>query len=270
MVLVTRDGWIKRQRAVNLETTRMRDNDAPLGLIGGSTRESIVLFSNRGSAYVLRINDVPPSTGHGTPVQKQFKFKDGERVVGVTGTDPRFMLEFASEKPVLGEEYEEPYPHFMAVTKQGMALRFTLWPHREPSTRTGRLFGKLKEGDEFIDVFQVYAEDKICALTRKGKLLCCESMEVNLLAGPGRGVTLIKTDDDDELIGAWKSSQTVEVKKSSGGTLKLGANDASVTGRGGKGRPIMKRGDVEALIYPIPPTPDFEAAAEKLREITGA
>jgi DNA gyrase subunit A len=270
MVLVTRDGWIKRQRSVNLETTRMRDNDAPLGLIGGSTRESIVLFSNRGSAYVLRINDVPPSTGHGTPVQKQFKFKDGERVVGATGTDPRFMLEFGSEKPVLGEEYEEPYPHFLAVTKQGMALRFTLWPHREPSTRTGRLFGKLKDGDEFIDVFQVYADDKVCALTRKGKLLCCASMEINLLAGPGRGVTLIKVDDDDELIGAWKSSQTVEVKKSSGGTLKLGANDATVTGRGGKGRPIMKRGDVEALIYPIPPTPDFEAGAEELRKITGA
>src|SRR5690606_31078136 len=69
MVLITRDGWIKRQRNVNLETTRMREGDAPLALIGGSTRECIVLFSNRGSAYVLRINDVPPSSGHGTPVQ---------------------------------------------------------------------------------------------------------------------------------------------------------------------------------------------------------
>ena len=42
--LVTRDGWIKRQRNVKLETTRMREGDAPLALIGGSTRESIVLF----------------------------------------------------------------------------------------------------------------------------------------------------------------------------------------------------------------------------------
>jgi DNA gyrase subunit A len=95
-------------------------------------------------------------------------------------------------------------------------------------------------------------------------------MDINLLAGPGRGVTLIKIDDDDELIGAWKASQTVEVKKSSGGTLKISSSDANVTSRGGKGKPIMKRGDVEALIYPIPPTPDFEAGAERLREITGA
>jgi DNA gyrase subunit A len=268
MVLITRDGWIKRQRSVNLESTRMREGDAPLALLGGSTRESIVLFSNRGSAYVIRINDVPPSTGHGTPVQKLFKFKDGERVVAAAATDPRFMPEFAEpQKPELGEEYEEPYPHFVAVSKGGMSLRFTLWPHREPSTRAGRLFAKLKDGDEFIEVFQVYGDDKICAVTHKGKLLCCESMDINLLAGPGRGVTLIKLDDGDELVGAWKSSVTVEVHKSSGGTLKLGENQATVTNRGGKGRPIMKRGTVKSVAYPSPPTPDFEAGAQRLSDL---
>jgi DNA gyrase subunit A len=268
MVLITRDGWIKRQRNVNLESTRMREGDAPLALVGGSTRESIVLFSNRGSAYVLRINDVPPSTGHGTPVQKLFKFKDGEKVIGATTTDARFTPEFAEpSKPELGEEYEEPYPHFVAVSKQGMALRFTLWPHREPSTRTGRLFGKLKADDEFVDVFQVYAEDTLCALTRKGKLLCCEVMDVNLLAGPGRGVTLIKVEDKDELLVAWKGSQTVEITKSSGGTLKLGGSQATLSNRGGKGRPVMKRGEVKSVAYPIPPTPDFEAGAQRLIDL---
>ncbi|PRQ10007.1 DNA gyrase/topoisomerase IV subunit A [Enhygromyxa salina] len=268
VVLITRDGWIKRQRNVNLETTRMRDGDSPLALVGGSTRESIVLFSNRGSAYVIRINDVPASSGHGTPVQKLFKFKDGEKVVAAAPTDPRFMLEFAEpNKPELGAEYEEPYPHFLAVSQGGMALRFTLWPHREPSTRAGRLFGKLKPDDEFIDVFKVYAEDQVCALSTKGKLLCCEVMDVNLLAGPGRGVTLIKLDDSDKLVGAWTSRHTVEVNKSSGGTLKLSESKATVTNRGGKGRPIMKRGTVESLVYPIPETPDFEAGAARLVEM---
>jgi DNA gyrase subunit A len=265
MVLITRDGWIKRQRNVNLESTRMREGDAPLALLGGSTRECIVLFSNRGSAYVIRINDVPPSSGHGTPVQKLFKFKDGERVIGATTTDPRFTPEFAeAQKPELGAEYEEPYPHFVAVSKKGMALRFTLWPHREPSTRNGRLFGKLKDGDEFTDVFQVYGDDKVCALSRKGKLLCCESMDINLLAGPGRGVTLIKVDEDDELLAAWPAKLTIEVHKSSGGTIKLGHSQITVTGRGGKGRPLMKRGDVKSVAYPIPPTPDFEAGTQEL------
>ncbi|MFO7567096.1 MAG: DNA topoisomerase IV subunit A [Enhygromyxa sp.] len=267
MVLITRDGWIKRQRNVNLESTRMREGDAPLALLGGSTRECVVLFSNRGSAYVIRINDVPPSSGHGTPVQKLFKFKDGEKVVGAVTTDPRFMVEFANPKPELGEEYEEPYPHFLAVSKKGMSLRFTGWPHKEPSTRNGRLFGKLKDGDEFVEVFQVYADDDVVAVTKKGKLLRCNVMDVNLLAGPGRGVTLIKTDADDEVMGAWKADQTVELKKSSGGTLKITSSSYEATGRGGKGRPVMKRGTVDALLRPDPVTPDFEAGTERLIEL---
>ncbi|MCA9683385.1 MAG: DNA topoisomerase, partial [Myxococcales bacterium] len=268
MVLITRDGWIKRQRSVNLESTRMREGDAPLALLGGSTRESVVLFSNRGSAYCIRINDVPASSGHGTPIQKLFKFKDGEKVIGAATTDPRFMLEFAqAEKPSLGEEYEEPYPHFLAVSKGGMALRFTLWPHRDPSTRNGRLFGKLKEDDEFVDVFQVYAEDDVCALTEKGKLLCCDVMDVNLLAGPGRGVTLIKVDAGDGVVASWKSKDSIEIHKSSGGSMKIGAGSSSVTGRGGKGRPIMKRGTVKAVVPTLPTTPDFEAGAARLAEL---
>ena len=129
VVLVTRDGWVKRQRSINPETTRIREGDAIASLLGGSTRECVVFFSSLGSAYVCRINDIPATSGHGIPVQQLFKFKDGERVVGATTTDPRFMEEFADEKPELGEEYEEPYPHFMAVSRGGMALRFTLWPH---------------------------------------------------------------------------------------------------------------------------------------------
>jgi DNA gyrase subunit A len=267
MVLITRDGWIKRQRNVNLESTRMREGDSPLALLGGSTRECIILFSNRGSAYVTRINDVPPSTGHGTPVQKLFKFKDGERVVGAATTDPRFMPEFASPKPELGEEYEEPYPHFIAVSKTGMSLRFTAWPHKDPSTRGGRLFGKLKDGDEFVDVFQVYAEDDVIGVSKKGKLLRCNVMEINLLAGPGRGVAFLKVDADDEVIGAWKADTTVELKKNSGGTLKIAGKEYERASRAGKGRPVMKRGTVDAVIRPIPPTPDFEAGAEALAKL---
>ncbi|MCA9708528.1 MAG: DNA topoisomerase 4 subunit A, partial [Myxococcales bacterium] len=159
VVLVTRDGWIKRQRSINLETTRMREGDEPLALVAGSTRECVVLMTNMGSAYVCRINDVPPSTGHGTPVQKLFKFKDGERVVAAVGTDPRVMEEFAEPKPELGEDYEEPYPHMLAVTRQGQSLRFALWPHREPSTSRGRMFARLAQGDEVVSVFKVYVED---------------------------------------------------------------------------------------------------------------
>jgi DNA gyrase subunit A len=257
-VLVTRDGWIKRQRTINLATTRMRDGDAALAMVPGSTKECVVLFSNYGSAYVCRINDVPASSGHGTPVQKLFKFKDGEKVIGATGTDPRFMEEFNLDKPELGEDYEEPYPHFLAATKKGMALRFTLWPHREVSTSRGRLFGRLKKGDEFVACFQVYAEDDICAVSKKQKLLSCNVMDVNLLAGAGKGVTLLKVDASDEVMGVFKTDLPVVLHRSTGGKYKLTGSDRQLTKRGGKGRALSSRGTVKRIEYPAPVLKELE------------
>ncbi|MEE9382472.1 MAG: DNA topoisomerase IV subunit A [Nannocystaceae bacterium] len=256
-VLLTRDGWIKRQRAINLDTTRMREGDEALVVIGGSTKESMILFSNRGSAYTCRINDIPPSSGHGTPVQKLFKLRDGERILAATSTDPRVMEEFGYDKPELGDDYEEPYPHFLAATRQGLSLRFTLWAHREPSTTRGRLFGKLRTGDEFVSVFQVYAEDDVCVITKKGKTLCCSAQEVNLLGGPGKGVTLIKVDPGDEVAGVFLTRAAMEVVRSSGGRIKLKDRDYRRTARAGKGRALFSRGVVKKLEPPAPVAPSF-------------
>jgi DNA gyrase subunit A len=261
IVLVTRDGWIKRQRTINLASTRMREGDEALALIGGSTRECVVLFTNKGSAYTLRIHDVPQSTGHGTPVQQLFKFKDGERVVAAVGTDPRVMPEFGFAKPELGEEYEEPYPHMLAVTKGGMALRFTLWPQREPSNSRGRMFGKVREGDEFIAVFKVYAEDDVAALSRQGRLLVASSQEVSLLGGPGLGVILMKLDEDDELVVATPAAVEVLVEKATGGTQKVVGKQYKAVARGGKGVELWKRGAVKKVSLPEPELPSLELAA---------
>ncbi|WP_293271435.1 DNA gyrase subunit A [Nannocystis sp.] len=261
IVLITRDGWIKRQRSINLASTRMREGDEALALVGGSTRECVVLFTNKGSAYTLRIHDVPQSTGHGTPVQQLFKFKDGERVVAAVGTDPRVMPEFGFARPELGEEYEEPYPHMLAVTRGGMALRFTLWPHRDPSTSRGRMFGKAREGDEFIAVFKVYAEDDVAALTRQGRLLVASSQEVSLLGGPGLGVILVKLDDDDELAAAAPSTVEMQVEKATGGTQKVVGKQYRPVTRGGRGVELWKRGAVKKVGLPEPAVPSLELGA---------
>jgi DNA gyrase subunit A len=64
VVIVSRDGWVKRQKEVkDLTTTRMREGDQVLAALAGSTRATCVFFSNFGAAYTARIVDVPASTG---------------------------------------------------------------------------------------------------------------------------------------------------------------------------------------------------------------
>ena len=90
VVIVSRDGWVKRQKEVrDLSTTRLREGDSVLAVLPGSTRASVVFFSNFGVAYTARIIDVPASTGYGEPVQKLFKLRDGERIIAAFSLDPR-------------------------------------------------------------------------------------------------------------------------------------------------------------------------------------
>src|SRR4030095_9828848 len=70
VVIVTRDGWVKRQKEVkDIASTRVREGDAVLAVLPGSTRASVVFFTNFGVAYTVKIADVPASTGYGEPVQ---------------------------------------------------------------------------------------------------------------------------------------------------------------------------------------------------------
>src|SRR5689334_7321282 len=71
VVIVSRDGWVKRQKDVkDLSTTRLREGDAVLAVLPGSTRATVVFMSNFGTAYTSRVIDVPASTGYGEPVQR--------------------------------------------------------------------------------------------------------------------------------------------------------------------------------------------------------
>ena len=59
----------------------------------------------------------------------------------------------ALEVPEPSEGAEEPEPPFaLAVSRGGLALRFSLRPHRDPSTRAGRKYARLNEGDEVLFV----------------------------------------------------------------------------------------------------------------------
>jgi DNA gyrase subunit A len=102
VVIVSRDGWVKRQKEVkDLSTTRLREGDSVLAAIAGSTRATMVFFSNFGVAYTSRIVDVPASTGYGDPVQKLFKLKDGEKIVAAFSLDPRVAKKIEAKRKAM-------------------------------------------------------------------------------------------------------------------------------------------------------------------------
>jgi DNA gyrase subunit A len=124
------------------------------------------------------------------------------------------------------------------------------------------MFARPGEGDEVVAAFKVYSEDVVCALTREGRLLACEAGEVNLLTGAGKGVRFIKLDDGDEVVAAFPASAAVEIEKTTGGNQKLTGADREPAARGGKGRPVWKRGSVKRVILPTPTVPNLSTEDE--------
>ena len=187
----------------------------------------MVFFTNFGVAYTCRIVDVPASTGYGEPVQKLFKFKDGERVIAAFSLDPRVSGDIGrvaeDAKPATGEP-EPPPVHAMAVTSDGYSLRFSLAGFVEPSTRSGRRYARVPDGAEVVSVSTTTGEETVIAATREARAMLCPVEEVNFLSGPGRGVILIKLDDDDRVIGAIVSTR--RSRSDDGGDLaRRGADD---------------------------------------------
>jgi DNA gyrase subunit A len=248
VVIVSRDGWVKRQKEVkDLATTRLREGDAVLAAEGGSTRATVVFFSNFGAAYTARFVDVPASTGYGEPIQKLFKLRDGERVVAALSLDPRAIGEIKARK-----EGAEPPVHAVAMTSDGYALRFSLEPFIEPSTRSGRRYARTAEGAEVIAVERTVGDEVVIAATVEARALLCKVDEVNFLSGPGRGVILIKIDfPADKVIGAQLSTgdrDLMTVETSRGAEQTISTAKYEVTGRGGKGRELLQRGQFVRVI----------------------
>jgi hypothetical protein len=79
-VLLSRDGWLRRVRELkDPSSARLREGDALQAVLPGTSRDHLVLYSSHGSVYVLRVADVPATTGLRRAVQSLLKFGDGER-----------------------------------------------------------------------------------------------------------------------------------------------------------------------------------------------
>ncbi|MBI4266521.1 MAG: DNA topoisomerase IV subunit A [Acidobacteria bacterium] len=249
VVIVSRDGWVKRQKEVrDLSTTRLREGDAVLAVLPGSTRAAAVFFTNFGVAYTARMIDVPASTGYGEPIQKLFKLRDGEKVIAALSLDPRIAGDIGTRK-----EGEPPPAHALAVTSDGYSLRFGFEPFVEPSTRAGRRYARPGEGVEVVGVARVTGGEVIIAATQQARGILCRADEVNYLSGPGKGVILIKlARGHDRVLGFVASSgdrDLLRVETSRGGEQTFSTAKYEVTGRGGKGRELLQRGEFTRVVH---------------------
>jgi DNA gyrase/topoisomerase IV subunit A len=109
------------------------------------------------------------------------------------------------------------------------------------------------------EVYRALDAKVLIAATRQARAILTKAEEVNFLGGPGRGVTLIKlTSPEDRVLGFVASvgdRDLLTVETSRGAEQTISTAKYEVTGRGGKGRELLQRGQFTRVVYPIPDTP---------------
>jgi len=240
-VLLSRDGWLKRVREVkDPSATRLREGDAVAAMLPGTTRDRLVLYSTTGTMYVLRVADVPATTGYGEPVQSLLKFGDGEHVAAAR------LVRAAGE----GQEALpglEPKAVLLA-TARGYGFRTEA--DLSETTRAGRRLARVGEGDEVVSVEPILGA-KVVVATVRGNMLRFGLDEVAELSGPGRGVILMRPgkDREDRVVGALALASDAKfiAVTPEGGERRVAVRDVPAGKRGGKGQRVVKRGGVAAV-----------------------
>ncbi len=288
-VIVTREGWIKRQKSfADVPSIRVRDNDVVGWVYRAKARQTLTMFTDRGVAYTLRVNDIPLTTGHGEPVQKQFAFEDNEHLVGVICHDPRCLPDVKHAPPllqpiqaVLLDDVAEksatnghaptsvpPGPYGVALTAGGKVLRFALTVVAPVSTRKGRQVMRLDPAisdDRVVGIEASDGSENVCLATKSARVLIFSVGEANVVSGAAKGVAAVKLDTKDRVIGfalADRKREGLTVRTSRGATQIVRATKYPVTARGGRGYAILQRGTLDEIIreeaQPVPPVDQVE------------
>ena len=188
-MILSRDGWVKRVREIkDISATRLREGDAVLTVLRGSTKEAIASSRTSGSCYVMRVNDMPASTGYGEPVQKLFKFTRRR------ARSSAAMLLDAASAPAGA----------VALARSRAGLRPALQPGRRTAScrpaPAGASRGRPRATRSSASPSPAPTTSSASS-PPTARALVCKADEIPELANPGRGVTVIKVDDDDAVVG---------------------------------------------------------------------
>ncbi|MBQ9243403.1 MAG: DNA topoisomerase IV subunit A [Proteobacteria bacterium] len=259
-VIVTRSGLFKRQRSFSdVSSTRTKENDAVAFVRYGSTRAPLILLSSLGKAYTLLVDQVPATTGHGSPVATVFKLEDGEQIIGAYIDDPRFLCpdEPKKESKTLLDLMEpaqndaQSGRYIVAVSRQAQVVRISLDAFSSVSSATGRYYMRLNAGDTVIRTAVTREAGYVSLISDNTRANVFPILDVPVLKMAGKGYRAIGLDPGTSVAAArivQNPDEGVRIELSDHREITISERRLAGGERGGKGRLLMRRGSVLQVI----------------------
>lgn len=196
-ITVSNTGYIKRTALTEYRSQRRggkgrigmrtRDEDFLTHLFVASTHAYILIFSDRGRVYWLKVYTIPDvgPSGRGKSIANLVSMEAGEKIAALLS-----VREWPEEE---GERY------LVTGTRSGTIKKTDLRAFRNP--RQGGIIGAgVAEGDEVIAAEITDGQGQVFLGTRRGKAIRFEEHNVRPMGRTATGVRGINLRDDDEVV----------------------------------------------------------------------
>lgn len=194
-VTVTKAGYIKRlpvstyrqqkRGGKGMQGVNLKESDFVEHLFIASTHDYILLFSNKGKVYRLKVYEIPEASRHarGNAIVNLLPFEKDEKVSAVIAT-----------KDFPEDEY------LMFATAGGMVKK-TAMKLYDRTRRDGLIAISLKDGDELISVQRVATGEKVMMVSSAGKAIQWDEEEVRAMGRDTQGVRGMNVQADAKVLG---------------------------------------------------------------------
>jgi len=194
-VTVTCGGYLKRT-SVDTYRRQSRGGKGRIGmgtraedfvehLIIASTHSYLLIFTNKGRVYWLKIYEIPDAATTGK----------GKHISGLINLQPDEAV-----KTFLSVREFEPGRYITMVTRRGVIKKSELTEFDNPMSR-GIIALSLDEGDELIAAGLTDGKKEIFLGSSRGQAIRFSEEQVRPMGRPARGVRAMHLDDDDYLVG---------------------------------------------------------------------
>jgi len=233
LVLITEKGKIFRTilpKEEKLPRIKVSENDLLKDLIFTNTKEKLLLFSESGKIYQLRVNDIPKveslklSSKLGKSISVLLSIEEKEKIVAQIPTQEGFSKE----------------TFLVFVTNQGK-IKKTDFSEFE-KTRKGTSIISLKKDELLRDVRKVHQNEKVLIFTKKGNVISFPEKEIPKMgkgAGGVKGINLGKGDEVLRIL-SFKDKGEVLLITEKAFLKRIDVKSIRLQKRGGKGIRAIK------------------------------
>ncbi len=249
VVTVTHSGYIKRN-AVSLYRAqrrggkgrsgiRTKDEDFVENLFIASTHSYILVFTDSGKVYWLKVHEIPQGgmASRGKAIVNLLDLAPGEKVMTIL--------------PV--KQFEEGR-YIVTATERGIVKKTDLMAYSHP--RSGGIIAlTIDEGDRLVEARLTDGQRDLLLATRSGKSIRFPESNIRSMGRSARGVRGITLEDGDTIIGLQSVTDSTSLAlvtvTENGYGKRTSIDEYRVQSRGGKGIITIKTSERNGHVVAI-------------------